>query len=62
MDADSCVNFESLTERMQHRLVDANFPDKTFIQLMYNCNMYIKNLIIPFFYMLPTFTNAEGQI
>jgi len=29
---------------------------------MYNCNMYIKNLIIPFFYMLPTFTNAEGQI
>jgi len=36
MNADYCVNFESLSERMQIRLAGADFPDKKFMQLMYN--------------------------
>jgi len=30
------VNFDSLSERIQFRLVSVDFPDKIFMQLMYN--------------------------
>jgi len=36
VDADYCVNVESLSERMRISLVGAGFQDKIFIQLVYN--------------------------
>jgi len=49
VDAVYCVRFERLSERMQIGLIGVDFPDKNFIEFMYNLDICLQKMFIRFF-------------